>query len=118
MIHTSSFFKYDNHKGTLFLVANSMPKKMPYECIKLKSFVPSWDLVKSFKDNKISWEEYTTHYLAYLNGLPDDSEDIQMLKNTEECTLLCWEPDSNNCHRSILANWLEEKHSLIKGDVK
>lgn len=76
---------------------------------KIEAFVPEWNLVKDFKDGRISWKEYEAFYYMMLKDRLKDKEEIVKkwcIDNDRVC-LLCFEKDSKRCHRRIVKEYLE-----------
>lgn len=121
-IYTASFFNREDYNGVCFSAANSYPKGLEYEYGNLESFKPPWGLVNRFKNDKLTWEEYTEHYIKHLNKV-DTNKDIKTIKNIlksgQDVTLLCWERNTGYCHRRLLADWLSEKgFEIDKKNIK
>jgi uncharacterized protein (DUF488 family) len=78
----------------------------------LKVFAPSKEILSDYKNNKIDWAEYKVRYLALL----DSRNIIKRLQkaNFDNACLLCAEPEADNCHRLLLANYLKEHFSDIE----
>lgn len=109
-IYTSYFAKYKKIEEaypdfSLISVANSVPKFLvsPMSC--LKEFVPSWKIVNAYKNGTLDWEGYTISYKEQMRNL-DLCEIYDNLP--DKCVLLCWESPKNNCHRMLIAEYLEQ----------
>jgi uncharacterized protein (DUF488 family) len=72
---------------------------------------PSWDLVMSYKSDKITKEEYTIRYYDEVLNKLDPARTYQELG--ENAILLCWERAKEFCHRRIVADWFL-KHLQIE----
>jgi uncharacterized protein YeaO (DUF488 family) len=104
-IRTSSFFSYRGPLGVS--IANSAPQF--YNGPSYRPLVPSWILVKDYRDGKIGKEEYIEVYLKQLQSLNPNKVYEELFKiHGENPVLLCWEPAGEFCHRRIVAKWLEE----------
>jgi hypothetical protein len=103
-IRTSSFFAYTGPLG--ISIANSAPKIFTGPTY--RPLVPSWNIVKDYRDGKIDKEKYTSEYMMQLrvSGPRKVYEDLFKIYN-ENPVLLCWEPAGDFCHRRIVGNWLE-----------
>lgn len=69
--------------------------------------------LKTIKGKEIDWVEYTHQYLNYLNSKFTKEGLIASLSKcadyyNKDLVLLCYEKDSNQCHRGLLAHWLNE----------
>jgi len=89
--------------------------------LSLTSFMPTWSLVRAFKDGVYDWNEYTRQYLTLLdfrrrNNAAQYAADILTLNTYqragEDVTLLCFCRNVNFCHRRLLANWLMSEHEM------
>ena len=114
-IYTSYYSKAAklNENDFVFIqISLSSPKWFPHNLVKFLSLAPTWDLLNSYKDGEIkSEEQYDKKYYEILNSL-NKEEVIKKLnwikeKTNKNVVLLCWEKDKNECHRSLLANWLD-----------
>ena len=71
---------------------------------------PNWSLVKNYKENKISEEEYTNiYYENYLNKLDPLVTFNELGGNA---VLLCFEKSGKFCHRRLIAEWLEKELNI------
>lgn len=55
-----------------------------------------------------SWKRYTEGFLKYLKTQDDAVAELSALAATSNCALLCYEADSNFCHRSMVANAVKD----------
>lgn len=69
------------------------------------SLAPRWQDVDLVKRNIISYEDFKDRY--YENILKSKSPE-EIYKKYEGWYLLCCEKDPIHCHRTILAEWLQE----------
>lgn len=125
-INTGSFWSQLPNK---YSIANSQPK-YPQQFKRLDLLVPDWAIVSGYKDNELSWEEYTSQYVARLAKILDPSNlnsvlfentvdkliirYLQTVVNEDQCeelTLCCWEKESDpHCHRKILFGLIPEEY--------
>lgn len=104
-LYTSYFSNIDNGIGLKISIALYNPNW----CIdKIDSFIkqlaPNELLLKLYKDNKITWEDYKKGYLAQLQVNNKGILELQkLLNNGKDVTIYCYEKDFINCHRSIIA---------------
>lgn len=54
------------------------------------------------------WKRYTRGFIKYLKTQDDTIAQLSSLVVSENCALLCYEADSNFCHRSMVANAVKE----------
>jgi uncharacterized protein (DUF488 family) len=55
-----------------------------------------------------NWKRYTEGFLKYLKTQDDAIAELSALAATSNCALLCYEADSNFCHRSMVANAVKD----------
>jgi uncharacterized protein (DUF488 family) len=55
-----------------------------------------------------NWKRYTEGFLKHLNTQEDAIAELSTLAATSNCALLCYEADSNFCHRSMVANAVKD----------
>lgn len=68
---------------------------------------PEEKMLSAYKKKEISWDEYAKEYLSMLQRRKVESSS-SLISNGDAC-LLCSEAKPHHCHRSILANYLNEK---------
>lgn len=113
-LYTSYFAKIKQGRGFKISVARFNPKWLDKNDIDnwFRDLAPSIDLLNDYKNNRISWEEYTERYNEYLsegyitnpmiNKMFHTIENI--LNNGEDVTIYCYEKSSDNCHRHLIGN--------------
>lgn len=57
----------------------------------------------SYRDDG-NWTRYTEGFLAHLDTKMDAIVELSDLVTSSSCALLCYEADYNRCHRSMVAN--------------
>lgn len=70
-----------------------------------KDFGPTKELLKKYRDKKMTWEEYEIEYLNLL-----DMRKVAQHTNVDELhenCLLCSEHTPEKCHRRLLAEYLK-----------
>lgn len=74
-------------------------------------FAPEWGLVDDWKQKRISWEEYKERYFSMLDkrGI---SYALKILDQFEKVVLMCYEKPSDECHRHLLAEYLNDKYNM------
>jgi uncharacterized protein (DUF488 family) len=77
-----------------------------------KDFAPTKELLKQYRDKKLSWEEYEVEYLNLLD-IRKIEKNINLETLHQNC-LLCSEHSPEKCHRRLLAEYLQAKFSTIK----
>jgi uncharacterized protein (DUF488 family) len=76
---------------------------IPYE--HHPELAPTKDLLKAYRDKKTSWPEYEQEYLALVKER-DIIADIE-LNDLDQAVLLCSEHEPDQCHRRLLAEYLQ-----------
>ncbi|MFZ4440750.1 MAG: DUF488 family protein, partial [Syntrophales bacterium] len=62
-----------------------------------------WALVKDYKQEKISWQNYSEIYRGEILDKIDAERAFNDLG--EDAVLLCWEKPGTPCHRRLIAEW-------------
>jgi hypothetical protein len=111
-VYTSNYWKYRGGCGVQISnskPANANPYKTVWELFPYWDRVRDWNEVKKLpKDNTTRqwvWNSFVEAYRYKLNNL--GIEKVKSLLQDGD-VLLCWCHDANECHRSILAEWLRE----------
>lgn len=74
------------------------------------SFIgPSLTLLKAYKKEHITKEEYIKTYVKFLNDSWNTFKDFLILNEDKNIVMLCYEKPSDFCHRHILRNFLNTK---------
>lgn len=55
-----------------------------------------------------NWKRYTEGFMKHLKTQDNAIADLSALAASANCALLCYEADSNFCHRSMVANAVKE----------
>lgn len=55
-----------------------------------------------------NWKRYTRGFMKHLKTQDDAIVELSALATSSNCALLCYEADSNFCHRSMVANAVKE----------
>lgn len=69
------------------------------------NFAPTKELLRKYRNREITWEKYTEKYLKLL-----EVRNIKKIVNVDslhDCCLLCSEHSPENCHRRLLAEYLQ-----------
>lgn len=80
------------------------------------SLAPDADLLEDYKKKRIVWEEYSQRYLSLLEKR-DLGQMVERILGQEIPCFLCSEDRPQNCHRSLLANYLRD-HSTENIEIK
>jgi uncharacterized protein YeaO (DUF488 family) len=106
--------------GLRILITRKPPPKYTGKVIMELS--PSEDLLYDFKYRGLSWTEYKRRFIAEMKNNPEAMELIRWLSNFERndnsqtVTLICFCPNENQCHRSLVKNMALECLSLAADD--
>jgi len=72
---------------------------------------PTWDLVMSMKNQKISWTQYEEGYMRLLNERLKTRrpEFVQLIEksNKQDIVLVCFCTDERYCHRRLAKEFLD-----------
>lgn len=108
-IYTSSWHEYRG-PGRVGICAG-MPRGVPAGYRMYKPLAPSWDIIKG----TAGIDEYRPRYFAEILAPLDRSKvvaDIALLAGDHPPVLMCFERKpltrSNFCHRTMIAEWLNE----------
>lgn len=74
---------------------------------------PTKDILTDYKAKKITWEEYKKRYLNLLKDRKIEDNIDQLFPESGTVCFLCSEHQHQNCHRSLLADYIKD----IKGDI-
>ena len=109
MIFTSNYAR-----SATFHLSFAISKKPPdwYTGKCLPQLAPTWELLKAYKQEEITQQDYAEVYIALLkkrnftpqrilDALPDNSR------------LLCYEKIGDFCHRRVLATWIEKEIGIV-----
>jgi len=108
LITESNFFKYKGDRGVA--ISNSIPTG--WNGKRYTALAPPWDLVKRFRDEKVTEAQFREEYAEKILSKLDRRK---VKAELEGMTLLCWEGDGKFCHRHLALKWLNEKEE--KEDV-
>ena len=75
-------------------------------------FAPTKELLAMYRDKRITWHEYEVAYHQLLEDRKIlDTTDVSML---DHCVLLCSEHEPDQCHRRLLAEYLQKENKAIE----
>lgn len=83
---------------------------------------PRIEILKGYKDNKISWAEYEAEYIKLLDkrGIAKTPSPLAFdawgegLEKLDGVCFLCAEPTAEKCHRRLLAEYLQDKLGSVE----
>ena len=111
MIWTSCYgrWRWFPDKCIRAAVSLQVPKENSFD-VHIKPFAPTWELVQLGKSGE-DRPRWTREYLALLDSRESAKQAADKLKELtlagKNVILLCWEADHLDCHRRLLAKWLE-----------
>lgn len=80
-----------------------------------EKFAPTKDILDSYKNKKISWSQYEEQYNKLIQSRKVEFTFNKLIDNKyQNICLLCSEPEANQCHRRLLANYLKQLNANIK----
>lgn len=99
----------------LIRVSNTVPDwfNREYHTLSVNVF-PDWKFINAFKKDEISYETFCAEYRKKIAGTTQPCEILDEIKRlAEECgkekvALLCYEKNSNLCHRTELARIIDD----------
>lgn len=123
---TSSFRHSANDPGAV-----SIARKPPwwYNGRSYPLLFPPEDLLREYRDELITWEEYEDRYLCTVLGPLDAQkvfDELTAIAAPHEAVALCWElpnapysadPYALRCHRRTAARWLELRLNIVIPEV-
>ena len=80
---------------------------MDYE--HMPDLAPTRELLKAYRDGEISWDDYEAQFLALMAERRIEELPIQALM--DNACLLCSEETADQCHRRLVAEYLQGKWS-------
>lgn len=72
-------------------------------------FAPTDDILKSYRNKEITWQQYVDRYLVLVNSRQCETRFSEVVSNHSNICLLCTEPLPEQCHRRLLAEYLATK---------
>ncbi len=100
--------------GDRILVTRYWPRGISRERLSitewLRNLAPSKELLRDWKKQRISWEEYTVRYHEEMQGQQEAIRDLANRARRSTITLLCFErEDDPCCHRHLLKKLIERE---------
>jgi uncharacterized protein YeaO (DUF488 family) len=118
VIKTKSVFQpAEEEDGLRILITRFYPRgvKKGHFDLWLRELSPSADLLMSYKDDRVKWEEFVAILKNELYSNMDSWETINVLNKDSkngDITLLCYERSHAHCHRHIVRDIIEEPKRL------
>lgn len=97
-------------------ISTSAPKWYPIETKAIPELYPGFELVNAYKLGQVSEDEYVKQYTEKLSKLDKNVilQKIEQLSDGNDVLLLCYEKESDFCHRHLVAQWLGNITELTK----
>jgi len=104
--------------GRRILITRYWPRGVPKTAADeyTTKVAPSRGLLREFKHEGLSWQEYVRRYLEEMSGEEAQSEISRLaaLAASEKITLMCTCEDEQRCHRSLVRDLILE---AVRGDA-
>ena len=71
-------------------------------------FAPTKELLDNYRANKVSWKEYENVFAKIMASRRIEERFKKLYKNYENVCLLCTEPTAEQCHRRLVAEYLQK----------
>ena len=82
------------------------------------SFSPTWDMVRNYKDNIITKQQYTNLYAKLMNqSYIDYRMDWNNILNKDRVVLVCYCNSDSFCHRFLLADYFVTLGAEYCGEI-
>ncbi len=111
MLYLTGFQNWDKQFGGLISIANSEPPGFKGHIRRLPFLVPDWTTVNLWRQSpktEQDWQAFVATYRVLCKERWDAiARWLETLDPRVDNTLLCWEPRSSRCHRSLVAKIIE-----------
>lgn len=117
-IYTSYYSKVsrlDTSDYLLVCVSNTSPEWFDKKLYKIDSNVyPDWTTINHYKSGEITRDQFRALYVRKISGqtqpefIYQELENLGRIYDKENIVLLCWEKDSQACHRTMLAELISK----------
>lgn len=78
----------------------------------MPNLAPTKELLKSYRDGAITWDDYETRFMALM--AERRIEDLPIRDLIDNACLLCSEETPEQCHRRLVAEYLQEHWGNIE----
>ena len=72
-----------------------------------EDLAPTVDILKAYKDSRISWDDYEVQYIDLINHR--NLANLLSPEEVDEACFLCACRTEHNCHRRLLAKYLQRE---------
>ncbi len=102
--------KAEPSDGKRILVMRIWPRGISKDKVDvwMKELGTDRELIRKWKDGKLSWDRFATAYKKSLKGKEDLLRELAGQSKAGTITLLCTDKDASRCHRSLLKAAIEE----------
>lgn len=109
-VEKSVYDKAEPSDGKRILVMKLWPRGISKDRVDLwmKDLGTDRELIRKWKEGKITWERFAAEYRKSLRGKEDALERLAEESKAGTITLLCTDRDPARCHRSLLKAAIEE----------
>jgi uncharacterized protein YeaO (DUF488 family) len=110
-IEKSIYDKPEPSDGRRILVMRLWPRGISKGKVDIwmKDLGTERELIRKWKDGKISWDKFAAEYNKSLRGKEDLLRSLAEESKAGTITLLCADRDPNRCHRSLLKRAIQEQ---------
>lgn len=77
-------------------------------------FAPTKEILDSYKDKKITWQEYENAFIPLIESRNVKSKFNEKYREYNCVCFLCSEPMPEQCHRKLLAEFIKNSNDEIK----
>jgi uncharacterized protein YeaO (DUF488 family) len=103
--------------GDRILVTRYWPRGISKKRLSIKEWLrnlaPSKELLRDWKNEKISWKQYTIRYHEEMRSQREAIRDFANRASRDTTTLLCFErEDDPCCHRHLLKKLIEQEQQV------
>ena len=115
MVKTKSVYDaVEKSDGQRVLVTRYWPRGTKREKLSIvewcRTVAPSRELLRDWRDAKISWSGYEERYLEEMRQQEEELARLAEMASTGVVTLLCFEPEEDpHCHRHLLKELIEKR---------
>lgn len=85
-----------------------------------QTLAPNPDILLDYKYSDSDWQKFEKKYKEQLECLDPEEvlSDLKTLSNGKDIVLVCFEKDSEHCHRSICAKWLSDNLGICVSELQ
>lgn len=77
-------------------------------------FAPTKDILDSYKDKKITWDEYEKAFIPLMQKREAKMIFDKKYRKYNSICLLCSEPTAEQCHRRLVAEYISNSTDIIR----